>query len=232
MEEFDVENSEQELPIFPLAVVLVPGELLPLHIFEERYKAMMRDALERERRFGLSYVVNAEVGGDTPPIVGSIGCAAQITAVIPLPDGRMNLLSVGASRYVIREYVQIEPYLIARVEPLVDVTLETPDLDELAGEVRGLFDRLAAAARALSNEAGESAPTELDVAPEPLSFLIAANVALDNGTKQELLEMTDTRARLEFLHTHLTSLVDTYEYRAEMHTRAKSNGHGGKLPEA
>ena len=56
------ERDESTLPLFPLALVLVPGELLPLHVFEERYKSLMRDALEDDRRFGLSYVTNAEVG--------------------------------------------------------------------------------------------------------------------------------------------------------------------------
>ena len=104
MTDIETDAAEQLLPIFPLSVVLMPGELLPLHIFEERYKAMMRDALDGERRFGLSYVTQATVGIDTPPPIGSTGCTAQITAVIPLPDGKMNLLSVGSGRYVIREY--------------------------------------------------------------------------------------------------------------------------------
>jgi Lon protease-like protein len=231
MTEIETDATEHLLPIFPLSVVLMPGELLPLHIFEERYKAMMQDALEGERRFGLSYVRQAKIGVDTPPPIGSIGCTAQITAVIPLPDGKMNLLSVGSGRYVIREYTQVEPYLVARVEPLSDHTPETPDLVELADAVRALFDRLAVAARTLSNESGDSTPPELDVAPEALSFLIAANVALENDAKQEMLEMTDTVTRLRLLRDRLDDLVETYEYRAEMNKRAKSNGHGHKAPE-
>ena len=224
------EAETRTLPIFPLAVVLVPGELLPLHVFEDRYKALMRDALEDGRRFGLSYVSRAQVGVETPPPAGSVGCEAHITAVIPLPDGRMNLLSVGASRYVVRGYTQLEPYLVAEVETLSDRDDEAEGMTDLAGRVRDKFERLATAARTLSNEAGEAVTPELDVEPEALSFLVAANIALEADVKQEMLEMTSTRTRLERLEVRLDELVETYEYRAEMHARSKSNGHGHKLP--
>lgn len=219
------------LPLFPLAVVLVPGELLPLHIFEERYKALMQDAIEGNRRFGLSYVARAEVGVDTRPPIGSVGCETQITAVIPLPDGRMNVLSVGASRYVVRGYSQTEPYLVAEVERFSDDPDDSSETVAIAGRVRALFDRLATAARTLSNDAGEQTTPELDVGPEALSFLVAANIALDNPTKQEMLELRDTHDRLVDLETRVVALVDTYEYRAQMQARTKTNGHGRKVPE-
>ncbi|MGH9760382.1 MAG: LON peptidase substrate-binding domain-containing protein, partial [Blastocatellia bacterium] len=63
-----------EVPIFPLGTVLFPGVILPLHIFEDRYKAMMRYAIENRGQFGLSYRDDAAVGKDTPPEVGSVGC--------------------------------------------------------------------------------------------------------------------------------------------------------------
>ena len=225
-----MDDLEVELPVFPLAVVLVPGEILPLHIFEERYKAMMRRVLDDGRQFGLSFVDHAEVGSDTPPAVGSVGCEAQVTAVVPLADGRMNLLTVGAGRYVIKDFTQLSPYLVARVERFADAPDASPELEALADRVRLLFDRLAAAARTLSNESGERATLEEGVAPEALSFLVAANVALDNPLKQEMLEMTSTRRRLELLEETLAQMVDTYEYRATMHGRSKGNGHGKKPP--
>jgi Lon protease-like protein len=221
-----VSANSTTLPIFPLAVVLVPGELLPLHIFEERYKSMMADALEGERRFGLSYAETAEVGGDAVPEIGSVGCVAQISAVVPLPEGRMNVLAIGAGRYIVRDYVKREPFLVAEVELLSDDAGSELGVEELADEVRELFGRLTVAARTLSSESSDDTVPTLDAEPESLSFLVAANVALDNDAKQRLLEMTDTRRRLEFLRDRLVDLVDTYEYRAEMHVRTKSNGHG------
>lgn len=223
------ERDESTLPLFPLALVLVPGELLPLHVFEERYKALMREALEGDRRFGLSYVPRAEVGVDTPPAVGSIGCAAQITAVIPLDDGRMNILSVGAGRYVVRGYRQTEPFLLAEIETVDDAPDESSETLELSERVRNLFERLAAAARTLANEASEHATPKLDVAPDALSFIVSANIGLDAPAKQELLELTDTRTRLSRLEDRLVELVDSFEYRATMHGRTKGNGHGRKV---
>ncbi len=225
-----MDDVEVELPIFPLAVVLVPGELLPLHIFEERYKQMMRHVLDDERHFGLSFVDHAEVGSETPPAIGSVGCEAQVSAVVPLAEGRMNLLTIGSGRFVIKSFSQLSPFLIARVERFSDMPDESPEVESLADKVRMLFDRLAAAARTLSNDASEQGELEHGVTPEALSFLVAANIALDNPLKQEMLEMTNTMRRLAMLDEKLESMVETYEYRATMHGRSKGNGHGKKPP--
>jgi ATP-dependent Lon protease len=218
------------LPIFPLAVVLVPGELLPLHIFEERYKAMMAFALEGEKRFGLSYHARAEVGRDAVPPPGSVGCLAHITAVAPLAGGRLNMLAVGAGRYVVRRYTQHEPFLIAEVDPLSDAPGDAESLAPLADEVRSLFRRLAAAARTISDESSDQSAIDLDVEPELLSFVVAGNISLDADVKRQLLEMTDTYERLDRLRGRMNVMVDTLEYRAEMHGLVKKNGHGRKLP--
>lgn len=225
------EDAELEsLPIFPLALVLVPGELLPLHIFEERYKALMAYALEGEKRFGLSFHARAEVGRDSVPPVGSIGCVAQITAVVPLEGGRLNMLAVGAGRYVIRGYTQHEPFLIAEVAQVHDEPAAEDVVVPLADEVRDLFSRLAAASKTLSDDSGQQITPDLDVDPELLSFVVTGSVSLENDVKLKLLEMTDTHERLESLRDRLLAVVDAYEYRAEMHGLAKKNGHGRKLP--
>src|SRR5215467_4314280 len=88
-----------EIPIFPLATVLFPGAILPLHIFEDRYKDMMRHAIENQGQFGLSYRDDAAVGVESVPVIGSVGCAARINAVMPLEGGRMNVISTGLIRY-------------------------------------------------------------------------------------------------------------------------------------
>ena len=219
------------LPVFPLAIVLVPGELMPLHIFEERYKSLMREALEGSRRFGLSFVERAEVGVDSVPAIGSVGCEAQITAVVPVGDGRLNLLSVGERRYRILAIDQTEPFVVARVERFGDEPSDNPDLGRLAERVRSAFARLAAAAKTLSGESLDVSPPDLDVGPEMVSFLVAANIALDNDVKREMLEMTDTAHRLDMLDERLHRMVEVLEYRAEMAARSKSNGHGKAMPD-
>src|SRR5260370_38297736 len=82
-----------EIPIVPLATVLFPGAILPLHIFEDRYKDMMRYAIENQGQFGLSYREDAAAGIETPLAIGGVGCAARINAVMPLEGGRVNVIS-------------------------------------------------------------------------------------------------------------------------------------------
>lgn len=228
------EDAADTLAIFPLAVVLVPGELLPLHIFEERYKALMASAIDGDRRFGLSFVASAEVGRDSAPRVGSVGCAARISAVVPVADGRMNLLAVGENRYRILGYAQYEPYLVAEVEYVADAIEDADEAettDRLATEVRALFERLAAAAQKLGSEGLEDLESRLEGADaERLSFLVAAHMQIDDDVKQGLLETIDTRERLDTLHEKLASVVEAFEYRALMQSRSKSNGHGTKVP--
>src|SRR5262245_11884150 len=88
--------SVRELPLFTLPVVLLPGALLPLHIFEERYKLMIKQCLEGDKTFGLTYHSESE---GWPPVIGRVGAIAQIMAVVPLDDGRMNILTIGSTRY-------------------------------------------------------------------------------------------------------------------------------------
>src|SRR5258708_33219615 len=109
-----------ELAIFPLATVLFPGSILPLHIFEERYKEMMRYAVENGGVFGLSYRDDAAIGRETPPEVGSVGCIAKINAVVPLDDGRMNVISTGLFRYRVVGVESSTPFVGSRVDPLTD----------------------------------------------------------------------------------------------------------------
>src|SRR2546423_11370485 len=123
-----------ELPIFPLGTVLFPGAILTLHIFEERYKAMMRYAVDNGGMFGLSYRSDAQIGRETPPAVGSVGCIAKINAVMPLEQGRMNVLSTGLIRYRVTALRQAEPYLIAAGETFGD------ELEPGAGLIRIVED--------------------------------------------------------------------------------------------
>jgi ATP-dependent Lon protease len=94
-----------ELPIFPLPLVLLPNEMLPLHIFEPRYRQMLEDVSSAKNIFGVSYFDN-EVEFERPA-VESIGCAAEIRRSQTLPDGRSNILTNGVVRYRILNYVDL-----------------------------------------------------------------------------------------------------------------------------
>ena len=213
--------NTKEIPVFPLSVVLLPGALLPLHIFEERYKEMIKDCLESDKVFGLTYSAENETG---PPAVGAIGSLAQIMAVVPLDGGRMNILTVGTTRYKTLKYVGNKAYLKAEVELISDQT-DDYDNNALMLEVRKLYDRAADALKAINDE--QTLPKDLPEAPEDFSFAVAAVLQLSIEKKQMLLELRSSGLRLNKLRKYLSSIIDDYETRAQIHSRAKRNGHHG-----
>jgi ATP-dependent Lon protease len=185
-----------ELPLFPLNVVLFPGMALPLHIFEPRYRLMVRRCLEADRTFGVALLVAGEEGQpDTLPALA--GCTAEILEATPFPDGRMNLQTIGRRRFRVLEMRREDEYLIGLVEWLDDA-LSTPRAGEQAVQVLHWLRRYLTA---LTQEAGlpDVALEELDIPEDPyaLSMWIAALLALSNPQKQVLLELTTTEARLE-----------------------------------
>jgi ATP-dependent Lon protease len=226
---FDKIRGIDELPLFPLPVVLFPGAPLPLHIFEPRYRKMLRDVRASNNLFGVSYFEASASEYARPPL-GHVGCVAEVVEVQPLPDGRSNILTVGLIRYQTIEYVESdEPYLIARVQFFEDDEEEDEALlRERAREVSELFLRIARAVRILNDESARELTEIPETDPERLSFLIASAIDLEGEIKQELLEMRSTLKRLERLHEMLAQAVRSYEERARLHAIAKRNGHGGK----
>ncbi|MEW6734849.1 MAG: LON peptidase substrate-binding domain-containing protein [Acidobacteriota bacterium] len=212
--------TTRELPLFPLPVVLLPTALLPLHIFEERYKLMIRTCLEGDKMFGITYHTERE---GWPPAPERVGAVAQIIAVVPLEDERMNILTVGVARYRVSKYLEMEPYLKAQVELFQDEP-EEKDPTPLMEEVKRLYERASSALRELNEEQLPAA--ELPESPEEFSFAVAARMKLQYERKQHLLELRSTRMRLNRLRQHINKIADQYELRAELHSRAKRNGHG------
>lgn len=215
------------LPVFPLPLVLLPNELLPLHIFEPRYRKMLADVQESDKLFGVSYFDPAEMSGEYPD-PGTIGCAALIREVHEMPDGRSNILTTGVVRYRIIEYVDTgEPYLVAEVEFFADDPDPGEELETLTDEVFALFERVAKAAFDLGGGRGVS-PEIPRTGPEPLSFLITAALNPDNDLKYGLVAGRSTSERLEKLREILTQAVEKMEGDAEIQKIARTNGHGRK----
>lgn len=212
--------NTKELPIFPLPLVLFPGALVPLHIFEERYKEMMKDSLAGDKLFGITYLAENETW---PPPLGRMGAIAQIMAVVPLDSGRMNILTVGTTRYRVIKYVEKKSYLKAEVELIQDQS-DDYNTTTLMEEVKKLYDRASEALKALNDE--QTFPSDLPDSPEDFSFAVAAVLQLPVEKKQPLLEMRSSGLRLTKLRQHLSSIIEDYEHRAKIHTKAKSNGHG------
>jgi Lon protease-like protein len=213
------------LAIFPLATVLFPGAILPLHIFEERYKEMIRYAVEHGGVFGLSYRNDAAIGRETPPEVGSVGCVAKINAVVPLDDGRMNVISTGLLRYRIVAVESLTPFIVASVELLTDDLEPGADLSRIFDDMAGACRKFLEAAQALDEA---SAPIDQDLPddPEAFSLLVCSALPIDNDAKQTLLEMTSTRLRFTRMRQHVNAALSEYTDRITIQQRAKGNGHG------
>lgn len=215
------------LPIFPLPLILLPNELLPLHIFEERYRQMLRDVERQRNCFGITRF-EVEESIVARPTVGSIGCVAEVRESELLPDGRSNVLTLGLVRFRVLEYSEAgEPYHVAGVEYFEDDDEDSIELEKLAEEVFKLFDRIAKAAFKLSGNRG-SLPEIQRATPEALSFLITAAFNFENDKKYELLEMTSTTARLGELKGILEKTVGQMEESADIQAVARTNGHSKK----
>ncbi len=220
-------NGIEHLGIFPLPLVLMPNELLPLHIFEPRYRQLLTDAQSDRSVFGVNWFEQGE-GFEIKPEVGAVGCAAEIREAQMLPDGRSNIITSGMLRYRIVEYVDIgAPYLTAEVEFFEDEPEGGPSLKEMTDEVFDLFERVAKAAFKLSGNRGQF-PEIQRTDPETFSFLVSVAFNLDNELKYEMLEMTSTTERLSRLKAILVQAVDKMEASADIFKVAQTNGHVDK----
>jgi Lon protease-like protein len=217
-----------------LPVVQFPNAITPLHIFEPRYRKMLKDVMEKDKTFGIIYRPSIEEGALTPisdrvPL-GSVGCAVEVAVVQEMPDGRSNILCVGGARFRLLQYLEGEQYLQAEVDFFDDEpTFE--DLTVEAERAKSAFNRLLAANRKVKEEREleEDEAPDLPNEPQALSFIVTAYLDIEPSEKQELLEMIDTGERLREVARVIENLASDYEKRAIIHHVAKKNGHGGKL---
>lgn len=183
-----------QLPLFPLNVVLFPGMPLPLHIFEERYKTMIRDCLERQGPFGVVLIQEGrEVGDPAQPF--PVGTTARIVRVEHLEEGRMNILTQGERRFSTAEITQRLPHLAGRVRYLEEEAGDIPT--ELLSEATEGYATLLRNLTALAG--GWTGRAEVPAEPVPLSYGIAANLDLPLQVRQQVLELATARERLELL---------------------------------
>jgi len=217
----------RHLPLFPLPLVVLPNEVLPLHIFEPRYRQLLKDVQDDRSIFGVTFFDQSAESGDRPS-TGTIGCAVELKEVQMLPDGRANILTSGVIRYRLLEYVEsADPYLVGDVVFFEDDEEDPEELRPLADEVHRLFERVARAAFKLSGNRGSF--KELPKSePQALSFLVTAAFNLDNELKHRMLEITKTSMRLQKLREILEQAVTKMEESAEIHKLAQSNGHSDK----
>jgi Lon protease-like protein len=178
-------HREERIPLFPLEVVLLPQVPLPLHIFEERYKLMIGECLARDREFGVVCFDGSKVR--------KVGCTAKITRVLKrYNDGRMDILTRGEKRFVLKKISEGKPYLEGNVTYFDDAGEEhTEETDRAAREGIRLLKRVYGL---MGKELTLDEVPERDL--QTLSFVIAGNQGFTLEEKQKLLEMTSTSERL------------------------------------
>jgi Lon protease-like protein len=197
-----------ELGLFPLPIVLVPTERVPLHIFEPRYRELIEECVESGEDFGL-----ALSSGDGA--VHEIGTRARVTDVLEvLDDGRMNVVVEGGERFRLLELTTGRPYTTGIVEPVID--LDEPASPEDVERAATIFAELA-----------DLADSDVDI-PDPDSetydWEIAARVDFGVEPKQEILSATSPRARMARLVELLGTSLEAMRIEATMRERASKNG--------
>lgn len=196
-----------EIGLFPLGVVLLPTERVPLHIFEPRYRELIEECLETDAEFGLVY---ADEGG-----IREVGTRARVTDVLErFDDGRLNVLVEGGERFRVEELTRGRSFMTAEIVDLDDELSETEE--ELTARAIGSFRALAALAGAEAPEPDESSPL--------LSFELAAQVELPADAKQRLLESRLESERLELVAELLDDARVALLQSVELGERAKRNG--------
>jgi uncharacterized protein len=187
----------QTLPLFPLGTVLYPGLLLPLHIFEERYRQLVRDLLERPepRRFGVIAIREGrDTGVDGVSALHEVGCTATVRRVLKRDDGRFDLVTIGAERFQVTGLDHSRPYLQGEVDFLPeeagDEATVAPAVEAVQRAFRTYIDALTA--RGVTQVSIPELPTE----PIALSYLVAASVIADLSDRQALLAEPDALHRL------------------------------------
>jgi len=187
----------ETLPLFPLGTVLYPGLLLPLHVFEERYRQLVRDLLAgpEPRTFG---VIAIREGRETGPngilTLHEVGCTATVRQVTELDDGRYDLVTVGTQRFLLTGTDDTRPYLQGQVELLGEETGDESGAVLAARSVQDAF-RTYLGALAERGVTQVSVP-ELPDDPILLSYLVAASMVIDLRDKQALLAEPDALHRL------------------------------------
>jgi Lon protease-like protein len=194
--------------LFPLpGVVLFPHAVLPLHIFEPRYRQMTADALASDRLITIVQTdLDSEWDPETDPPLEQIGCIGRILKCEKMPDGRYNLLLVGLQRVrLLHEIDRDTLYRRAKLELLPDIDTPEPGDDEARARVVSRFRRLAEMAGPLDEDLDRLLRTELSLSC--LTDILASALGLPGPVKQQLLNEPRPRSRAEMLSTVLGTLL-------------------------
>lgn len=216
---FDRSTSEQwtfamEMPLFPLGVVLFPGMVLPLHIFEPRYREMIKVCVEERTPFGVVLIREGqEVGGNATP--HPVGTAARITKLEKLPDGRMKILVRGTRRFRLLEVNRSREYLTGRVTHYPVVNGDTRLAVEQAQRVR---PKIVNYVDLLSRATGVQLDLDrLSEDPTALAFLTAIALQVNPNEKQRILSLAGVPAMLDLGNYFLAREIQLLQHMIDSH---------------
>jgi len=199
------------IPLFPLNVVLLPGVDLPLHIFEPRYRQMVKKCLEEKSEFGMLL--------STPDGVARVGCTAEILELVKrYDDGRMDILTVGRAPFRVVELYKDQPLLEGEVDYLEDRETQVN-----AGVRRELVELYETCHTLIF----EDYPKNLeDESPGELSYLVTGTLPMELLWKQQILELRTEASRQVQLVAYLRDWAPHLQKAATTRQRASGNGHG------
>jgi Lon protease-like protein len=198
-----------ELGLFPLGIVLLPTERVPLHIFESRYQDLIGECLEEEREFGLLFTDDEGVR--------QVGTKAAVVEVLDrFPDGRLNILVEGRERFRIVAETSGRPFMTAEVEPVED-----DEADAEPAQRDGALDLYRQLGRAVEQDVEEP-----DLDSGVLSFELAARVDFGPERKQELLELRSEPERLVFVSELLERAAEAITLERALAEASSKNGRG------
>jgi Lon protease-like protein len=201
------ERLASDFPLFPLGIVALPGEVIPLHIFEERYKAMMNECLRDDSEFGILWMSDDGLR--------EIGCACEIEQVLErMDDGRMNLLARGTRPFKVLERQGHLAYPAGVVEFVEDRD------DEIDPE---LMQTARAAYAELVRRATDREPDQEDLG-EMSAYAMAATVDFGLEAKQGLLDLRSENARLRLVTRLFRAAIKRLDFVDRAQARARSNG--------
>ena len=197
----------ERFPLFPLGLVLLPGEHVPLHIFEERYKQMIVECLDEQREFGILWLAD--------DALKDVGCTARITRVLErFEDGRMNIVVEGATPFRLERRIGELAYPAGDIELLDD----DPGIDEDA------LERARTSYADLVEQVTETRP-EPEALAELGAYGMAATLDIAASAKQALLELRSEPARLEQLEALFDEALKRIRTATRVAEQASGNGH-------
>jgi Lon protease-like protein len=199
-----------ELPLFPLNTVLFPGMPLQLHIFEERYKRMIKGCLDNRRPFGVVLIRHGREALGPLAEPHAIGCSARIVEVEPLSEGQMNIVALGQERFRIVSLDYGQPYLVGKVEPY---PIEALDAHALAEKGRRLLPWVRRYMEILTEASDVNLePEHLPTDPLVLAYLAAVLLQIPPAEKQDLLaaaQASDLLGTISELYRREVALLRT-----------------------